>query len=67
LNCEQIAQSLLKSTLDGNLTSAKLLFALADGKIDCEDEGVMRHIASLAERLALEPECSAEEIDAATE
>lgn len=67
LNCGKIAQSLLKSTLDGSVTCAKLLFALADGKIDCEDEGVMQGIVSLAERLAAEPECSAEEIDAAKE
>jgi hypothetical protein len=67
LNSVKIAKTLLKSTLGGNLTSAKLLFALADGQIDCEDEVVVQGIVSLAERLAAEPECSAEEIEAATE
>ena len=67
LNSVKIAQTLLMSTLGGNVTSAKLLFALADGQIDCEDEVVVQGFVSLAERLAAEPECSAEEIDAATE
>jgi hypothetical protein len=66
LNSVKIAQTLLMSTLGGNVTSAKLLFALADGQIDCEDEVVVQGFVSLAERLAAEPECSAEEIEAAT-
>ena len=66
LNSERIANSLLNSTLGGNPTSAKLLFALADGQIDCEDEGVVQGFVSLAGRLAAEPESSAEEIEAAT-
>ena len=40
--------------MDGNATSAKLLFALAEGRIDCEDEVVMRQVFSLAEKLELE-------------
>jgi hypothetical protein len=66
LNSERIANSLLNSTLGGNQTSAKLLFDLADGQIDCEDEVVVQGFVSLAERLAAEPESSTEEIDAAT-
>src|ERR1035441_4664938 len=66
LNSVKIAKTLLKSTLGGNVTSAKLLFALADGQIDCEDEVVVQGFVSLAERLAAEPECSTEEIEAAT-
>jgi hypothetical protein len=53
---EKIAKSLLDSTLDGNASSAKLLFALADGQIDCEDEGVVQRLRSMAEELAAEPE-----------
>lgn len=66
LNSVKIAHTLLMSTFGGNVTSAKLLFALADGQIDCEDEVVVLGFVSLAERLAAEPESSAEEIEAAT-
>jgi hypothetical protein len=58
-NSEKIAKSLLKSTLGGNASSAKLLFALADGQIDCEDEEAVRHLHSMAEQLAAEPEWNA--------
>jgi len=60
---KEIAFSLLGKTIDGNVTSAKLLVALAEGQFDCEDEGTMRSLLSLAERLAAEPECSGEVID----
>jgi hypothetical protein len=53
---EEIAESLYKSLLDGNATCAKLLFALAEGQIDCENEAVMERVWSLAEKLAAEPE-----------
>jgi hypothetical protein len=59
-NSEKIALSLLESTLGGNASSAKLLFALADGQIDCEDEGMVRRLYSLAEKLAAEPEWDGE-------
>lgn len=52
----KIAQKLYDSLIEGNLTSAKLLFALAEGQIDCEDEAVMRPLYSYAEKLAAEPE-----------
>ncbi|MGB7984874.1 MAG: hypothetical protein WCF54_06920 [Terracidiphilus sp.] len=55
-NSDEIAKSLLKQALDGNTTSVKLLFALADGQFDCENEGVMQNLLSLAEKLASEPE-----------
>ena len=61
---EEIVFSLLEKTIDGNITSAKLLVALAEGQFDCEDEGTMRSLLSLAERLAAEPECRGEVIDA---
>jgi hypothetical protein len=67
-NSAKIAQSLLDNILKkGNVTSAKLLFALADGLVDCEDEGVMKHVFSLAEGLAAEQEWSGDEIDGAAE
>jgi hypothetical protein len=59
-NSEKIALSLLESTLGGNASSAKLLFALAEGQIDCEDEGMVRRLYSLAENLAAEPEWDGE-------
>lgn len=62
-NSEQIAQSLLNSLLKGNATCAKLLIALADGEIDCEDEVVMRRVYSLAEELAAEPQWTGEVIE----
>jgi hypothetical protein len=55
-NSDKIANSLLNSTLDGNISSAKLLIALAEGLIDCEDAEVMERLCSFAESLASEPE-----------
>lgn len=55
-NSEEIAKSLLKSTLDGNVTSAKLLFSLADNQRECKDEGVRQCLRSRADKLAAEPE-----------
>jgi hypothetical protein len=60
---QQIAISLMEKTINGNATSAKLLFALAEGRFDCEDEGTMRSLLSLAERLAAELEFRSEMID----
>jgi hypothetical protein len=53
---DEIAESLLRSLLDGNVTSAKLLIALAEGQIDCEDEAMVERLYSLAEELGKEPE-----------
>lgn len=53
-NSEAIAKSLLKSLLDGNVTCAKLLIALAEGQIDCEDEATVQRFYSLAEELGKE-------------
>jgi len=66
-NSEKIAKSLLKGIYKGNVTSAKLLFALAEGQIDCEDEGVMQRVCSLAEQLAAEPAWVDEANEAAAE
>jgi len=51
-----IAKSLCDGALKGNATSAILLFELADGKIDCEDEVLMSRLCIYAEKLAFEPE-----------
>lgn len=59
-NSTKIAQKLVDNTLAGNNTSAKLLFSLADGQIDCEDEPVVQRLCSLAEKLAKEPEWDGE-------
>ncbi len=56
VNSKKIAKALLDKTLAGNSTSAKLLFALAEGQIDCEDETVVSQLRSMAEELASEPE-----------
>jgi hypothetical protein len=58
---------LCRDSLGGNASSAKLLFALAEGQMDCEDEGVMQCLRSLAEELAAEPEWAAEVIEATAE
>jgi hypothetical protein len=55
-NSEKIVQSLLDCTLKGNVSGARLLIALADGEIDCENEEVMQRLCSYAEGLASEPE-----------
>jgi hypothetical protein len=59
-NSDKIAQSLVKKTIAGNSTSARLLFALAEGQIDCEDEPIVQRLTSLAQELALEPEWDGE-------
>ena len=51
----------------GNMVSAKLLFALADGRINCEDPVVMKKLCRYAARLASEPELTDVEVEALTE
>jgi hypothetical protein len=53
--CEEIVQVLLDKTVDGNTTAARILFALAEGLIDCENQGVMQQLCSYAEKLKAEP------------
>ena len=57
---EAIAEKLYQGFLDGNVTSARLLFALADGQIDFEDAGTMQCLTSIAEKLANEAEWEGE-------
>jgi hypothetical protein len=59
-NSVKIAQSLVDNTIAGNSTSARLLFALAEGQADCEDEPVVQNLCSLAKELASEPEWDGE-------
>jgi hypothetical protein len=51
----------------GNATSAKLLFDLADGLINCEDPVVMGQLCSYAASLESEPQLAADGADAVAE
>jgi hypothetical protein len=62
---DEIVKSLYDSTINGNVISAKLLFALAEGQIDCEDEALVLRLFSYAEKLASEPEWDGETNEAA--
>ena len=66
-NSEEIAKSLLKSTLGGNVNSAKLLFSLADGQKEYKDEVVRQCLRSRADKLAAEPEWPAELMETGSE
>jgi len=61
---DALFNSLIKK---GNMVSAKLLFALADGRINCEDPVVMKKLCRYAARLASEPELTDVEVEALTE
>jgi len=56
----EIAQALIKATMNGNALSAQLLIRLAEAGMDVESLGLG---ISLAERLGLEPQVSAEMAD----
>jgi len=65
-NRTKIVKALLDSLIEcKNMTSAKLLFDLADGLINCEDPVVMSQLVSYAERLTAEQQVAAETADAA--
>ena len=51
-----IVDALTESAKKGNATCTKLLLALADGQIDCEEEEVMEQPCSYADKLAREPQ-----------
>jgi hypothetical protein len=60
-----IVEALYKSLVEcKNATSAKLLFDLADGLINCEDPEVMSQLYSYANSLAEEKQVPAETADA---
>jgi hypothetical protein len=65
-NSATIVNALYNSLInDKNLPSAKLLFDLADGLINCEDPEVMSQLCSYAESLAGEQQVTGDEADAA--
>jgi hypothetical protein len=53
-NSDAITKGLTESAKKGNPTCTRLLLALADGQIDCEDEVVMEQLCSYADKLAKE-------------
>jgi hypothetical protein len=59
----EITKGLTESAKKGNATCARLLLALADGQIDCEDEVVMERLCSYAEKLAAEPQWEGSEAE----
>jgi hypothetical protein len=63
-NRTNIVNALYDSLIKGNASSAKLLFALADGLINCEDPVVMSQLVSYAERLTAEQQVTAEMAEA---
>lgn len=63
----KIVKALYGSLIKGNATSAKLLFDLADGLINCEDPEVMSELCSYAESLTGEQQVPAETADAEVE
>ena len=64
-NSKKIVNALYGSLIKGNATSAKLLFDLADGLINCEDPVVMSQLCSYAESLKSEQQLTDEEAEAA--
>lgn len=62
-NSSEITKGLTENAKKGNATCTRLLLALADGLINCENEVVMEQLCSYAEKLALEPEWTGEEDD----
>ena len=51
---KEITKALRESAEKGNATCARLLLALADGLIDCEDEAVVEQLWTYAQQLAAE-------------
>lgn len=54
--CSKMAEKLIADFIAGKATSMKMLCALADELINCENVEVMSQLCSVAERLALEPQ-----------
>jgi hypothetical protein len=61
-NSDKIAQKLIDVALASDWTGAKLLFALADGQINCEDPVVMSQLCSYAEGLKSERQLTGDEV-----
>lgn len=63
----QIAKSLLDSTLEGHILSARLLVELAEGNVEADEAMTMRPLRSVAMGLAEEPQWQDEAPDPAAE
>ena len=61
-NSEKIAQKLIDTVLGNDWTGAKLLYAMADGQINCEDPVVMSQLCSYAEGLESERQLTGDEV-----
>jgi len=62
-NRTKIVNALYDSLIKGNASSGKLLFALADGLINCEDPVAMNQLCSYVRKLELEKQLTADAID----
>jgi hypothetical protein len=60
-----MAKKLIAGFLKGSVTSMKMLLALADERIDCENLVVMSQLCSYAETLEAEQQLTAGEAEAA--
>jgi len=59
-NSEKIAQKLIDTVLGNDWTGAKLLYAMADGQIDCENVAVVSTLYSYAQTLGSEQQVAAD-------
>jgi hypothetical protein len=64
---DEMAKKLVSDFLAGKETSMKMLYALADELINCEDLVVMSQLSSYAESLAGEQQVAADTTDAMAE
>ncbi len=64
-NSEDIAQKLIDSVKKGDWTGARLLYAMADGLIDCENQEVVSQLFSYAQTLTSEQQLTDAEAEAA--
>jgi len=54
--CSEMVKKLIDDFIAGKATSMRMLCALADELIDCENPEVMSQLCSVAEKLRLEPQ-----------
>jgi hypothetical protein len=64
-NSDKIAQMLIDTVTNSDWTGAKLLFAMADGLIDCENAAVVSTLYSYAQTLESERQLTNAEAEAA--
>ncbi len=63
----EIAESLMKSTVEGHVLSARLLVELAEGDVDEEEALLKRPLRSQASQLAEESQWKGKDTDAEAE